>query len=64
MIGKIADHAVILVAAILTACGIGLAFLPWGALSPSPAQAPPKPAKPIVFVDMGTSKLDGGTPPK
>jgi hypothetical protein len=63
MIGKIADHSVILVAAILTACGVLLAFLPWEALSPPP-QAAAKPAKAIVFVDMATSKLDAGRSPK
>ena len=57
MLGKIADNAVILVAAILTACGVGLAIMPWGALTPQhETPAPAKPAKAIVFVDMGNSK--------
>jgi hypothetical protein len=57
MLGKIADNAVILVAAILTACGIGLAIMPWGALTPRDQNpVPAKPAKAIVFVDMGHSK--------
>ena len=55
MLGKIGDSGVVLVAAILTICGIALALAPWGALTPQPP-APAKPAKAIVFVDMGNSK--------
>jgi hypothetical protein len=62
MLGKLADNAVILVAAILTICGIALAVAPWGALTPQ-APGPAKPAKAIVFVDMGGSKLGNETPP-
>lgn len=57
MLGKIGDHAVILVAAILTICGVALALLPWGALTP-PAPPAPKTPKAIVFVDMGQAAKD------
>ena len=33
MLGKIGDNAVILVAAILTICGVMLALMPWNALN-------------------------------
>ncbi len=38
LIGKIADNAVIFLAAVLTACGVAMAFMPWQALYQKPVQ--------------------------
>jgi hypothetical protein len=71
LIGKIGDNAVIFLAAVLTACGVAMAFMPWQALYQKPVQdrahaqaqaqqeqtaAPEQNEKGVFFVDMGISK--------
>ena len=61
LIGKLGDHAVVVLAALLTICGIALVFMPWQALyegGPAPQQSGvvQQNEKGVFFVDMGISK--------
>jgi hypothetical protein len=56
MIGKIFEHAGIVLAALVTLCTFLLLFLPWNTIAP-PAPAKPAAAPPaVVYVQTGIEK--------